>query len=512
MSLDLLEHPQNSPSASHASALSAIMRGAGSLYVGTIVQLAGRLLFAILVARWVGAEAIGIFTIGLVALQAFVMVATSGVEVGLYYFVSPAAKSRDWAAVKGMFWGSILSTCGLALLLSFSYVVFVRLYPLNGAAGPQAQAALMLFAPALVFQTLVTVLGSFGLALGSPRIRVVAERFTATIAQLILLVIFLALGLGTAGVILAYVVGITLAAAVGVVLIRRVYPRTKEPMALGASISKLYRYSYKQGLARIVGYVLMNANLFVLGYVSSAAEVGIYAAASRLTLVGLLFLEAFGQMFGTSAANHEREAYFREDYQRVTKWTVMFSAPLFVLLAAFASTWMMLMGPEFESGAIVLVILALSQLLSMFTGSTGFLLAVRGRPDLSLLNTVLGWGTSAALTVLLAPAYGALGAAVAFFAAMLVFFFLEASECRLVFGFFPFSRTMLKPLVLLSGLGIAAVTIARWQTWSVAAALLWSALLLGLYALLMWRWALQRVDVEVFNRILGTARARLASS
>ena len=73
------------------------------------------------------------------------------------------------------------------------------------------------------------------------------------------------------------------------------------------------------------------------------------------------------------------------------------------------------MGPEFAAGTPVLMILAMSQFISMFTGSSGFLLTVHGRPDLTLLNSVLGWGTGAILTVALAGTFGALGAAADFF-------------------------------------------------------------------------------------------------
>lgn len=507
MGLDSLRKLQARPAPGQdTGVLSHLLRGAGSLYLGTLVQLAGRLLFAVIVARLVGAEAVGVFTLGFVGIQALSMVATSGVEVALYHFVSPAVQDRDWAGVKGMFRASILTTGAAGILLSVLYALLIPYYPLNQSNGEQAASVLQLFAPALLFQVVVVVLGAFGMALGSPGIRVVADRLLGTIMQLVVLGVLLSLGLGIVGVILSYVGGMLCALVVAICLMWRLYPREGRAAPVWANIKRLYLYSYKQGLARIIGYVLMNSNLLVLGYLSGAGEVGIYAAASRLTLVGLLFLDAFGQMFGTVVANKQREDLFRDDFQRVTKWTVIFSTPLFVILAAFAPTWMALMGSEFVSGAPVLLVLACSQMLSMFTGSTGFLLAVRGRPGLSLLNATAGWGVSAVLTFVLAGAYGALGAAAAYFAAILVFVVLEATECLLVFGFFPVGRSILQSALLLSVLAVTAIFFRVIYPWSVLEIVVLSIFLLGSYALAIWRIALQPVDIVAFKGILGGLR------
>ena len=149
--------------------LSLVLGGASSLYIGTIVQLAGRLVFAVVVARLLGADAVGVFTVGFVAVQALGMVATSGIEVGLYHFVSPAVKNGDIGTVKGMFWASVGTTAVLAFVLAVLYVMLVPFYPLASSV-PGARLALQLFAPTLVLQVLVANNERFS---GIPQSRVV---------------------------------------------------------------------------------------------------------------------------------------------------------------------------------------------------------------------------------------------------------------------------------------------------------------------------------------------------
>lgn len=487
--------------------LSKLLGGASSLYFGTIVQLAGRLVFAVVVARLLGADAVGVFTVGFVAVQALGMVATSGVEVGLYHFVSPAVKNGDLATVKGMFWASMGTTAMIALMLAVPYVMLAPFYPL-AANVPEAKLALQLFAPALVLQVVVAVLGSFALALGYSSVKVVAERVAGTTAQLVTLFASLALGAGLLGVSLAYLGNVLIAVSLAGYLVWRMFPRQGSASSLWLNTKKLYLFSYKQGLARMIGYPLMNANLFLLGYLSSPTEVGIYSAASRLVLFGLLFLDAFGQMQATLVASKQRESHFKEDYQRVTKWIIVSSTPLFVLIGAFAPVWMRFMGAEFVVGSRALAILAVSQCVNVLAGSTGLILAVCGRPELSLLNTCLGWGTSAALAGILVANYGALGAAAAYFVAIIVIVLLEATECRYVFGFFPIGGSIIKPAVLIALFALVVMGLANVRAWSFAAALAWSSLLLVGLAIGMWRLALQPVDIEAVKGMLGRWDAR----
>jgi O-antigen/teichoic acid export membrane protein len=170
------------------------------------------------------------------------------------------------------------------------------------------------------------------------------------------------------------------------------------------------------------------------------------------------------------------------------------------------------MGPEFVAGAPVLVILASSQLINMYTGSTGFLLAVRGHPGLGLLNVTVAWGTSAALTVALAPQYGALGAAIGYFVAMIVIMTLEAVECRLVFGFFQVSKSILAPTLVLFLFGGAAIGLRLIYPWTLLETMILSAALLSCYALAIWRFALQPVDIAAFKGLVSGFRQPRAAT
>jgi O-antigen/teichoic acid export membrane protein len=483
-----------------------LLRGAGALYVSTILSFVGRLGFAILVARWAGADALGVFTLGFVSLQVLSMFAMFGIDVALVRYASPAYHAHDTRTLSNVFWATLLSALFLSVIVGVGFWFFIPYYPLTAASSARSLHAIQLFALALPCQVLISVMGAFALAQGNYLVRVFAERIVPAFAQIALLIVLMNVTSALNAVTLAYVFSLAVGVGIAIGFTVRLYPRGVEISDLWQHTRHLYRYSYMQGLGRLVGYTLMNANLFLLGALADSSQVGVYAAASRLTLIGLMFLDAFGQMFSPLAASQRDPVKFKQEFQWITKWIFMASTPLFLLLAIFAPVWMGLMGPAFVASSAVLTILAAAQTLNMITGASAVAQAVRGRPWLAFVNNLLGWGTSAVLTAIWAGQYGALGAAAAYFAAIVVFEILETLECFVFFRFAPFGADLFKPFLALAGMGIAAWLLHASFAWNIFTAMAVCAVLLLGYAIVVLRFGLERHDAEALRAVAVNLR------
>lgn len=490
--------------------LARILPGAGALYVSTIFQAVGRFLIGVMIARVLGADALGVFTLGFVSLQTLVGVAIFGLDSGIFHFLSPAYQRQDYSRVASLTRAILVATLSVSVLAGIGFVLVLPYYPLTVSSSSQNLRALEIFAIGVPFQVALSVLSSLAMSVGDSSVRVLAERILNTAAQVVLLGVVLAAGFGIEAVAASFVAGIAIGAVVAGIMVRRILPRTRVPPTWRGNIWELYRYSYPQGLARVSGYLLMNANLFLLGYLSNSFQVGLYAAASRLTLLGLLFLDAFGSMFASLAASEQNHQQLKQSFQWVTKWIMVTSCPLFVLLAVFAPVWMTLMGPEFAVGGSVLALLAVAQFISMSTGAIGVTLAVRGHPQLGLLNNLLGWGTSAFLTAVLAASLGAMGAAIAYLAAILVFWVLEVTQSLRFLGFLPFGRSLVKPMLLLGGLATVSLLLREIHSWDLLTLIPLCAFLGAAYAFLLWRFALPPQDLALFREIVENLRRRKA--
>jgi O-antigen/teichoic acid export membrane protein len=404
----------------------------------------------------------------------------------------------------------VVATLTASVVVTIAFVLLVPFYPLTPSSSPENLRALQIFVLGVPLQVALGVLGALAMTVGETSVRVLPERIVATAAQVVLLAVVLVAGLGIEAMALSYVAGIGIAAVLAILMVARILPRAAPAPNWFKCIWELYRYSYPQGLARVSGYLLMNANLFLLGYLANSFQLGLYAAASRLTLLGLLFLDAFGAMFAATAASEQNQQALKQGFQWITKWIMLTSCPLFILLAVFAPIWMTLMGPEFAVGGDVLAVLAVAQFISMSTGAIGVTLAVRGHPKIGLLNSVVGWGTSALLTAVLASTLGALGAAIAYLAAILVFLVLEVTESHVLLGFLPFGRSLLKPFALFGALTAVSLLCRSLYTWDLLTLIPLCAGLLAGYGVLLWQFALPPQDLAFFREVGANLLGRRA--
>ena len=103
----------------------------------------------------------------------------------------------------------------------------------------------------------------------------------------------------------------------------------------------------------------------------------------------------------------------RRIYAAATGWVVRLSLPAFVALLVFPDELLRLFGPDFAAGAAVTVILALGQLVNAATGPCGTLLNMSGRVALNMADNLAALVLNVLLNLWLIPAYGIVGAAVA---------------------------------------------------------------------------------------------------
>lgn len=479
-----------------------LVRGAGILYVTTVFQLVGRLLVTYIIAQSLGAAGLGIYSIGFVTTQVLTMLAVNGQDTAILKFVSPAYKNGDRMTVRVMLDAAMILTLTVGLVLMIGMMVVFPFVVFSSTGSADARAVAPWFAPAVVLQSVMAILGAFGLAHNQPHIKAIPEKVFGTLAQILATALLLRAGLG----LWAVVLGLVIANGVSVIgllwFIRNLYPRSVVATGLGAAIRKLFGFSWKLGLANAAGYVLLNAALLVLG-ATSVAQAGLYAAASRLTLMGLLFLEAFGQNFAPLAASKFGDPALEQDLQRVTVWIVVLSAPIYIVLFAFAPQWMSFLGPDFLAAVPVLMVLALAQMINMLTGNASVLVSVSHRPGLRVLNNIGAWGTNFILVLALAVPFGALGAAVAYLCGVLIVDTLEYVETRFLLGYATFGKSIVKPLLWIVFMWAALVLVNVLVAPNLVGAIALAVVFLAVYAGVMFFSGLPAADVAMLKRLAG---------
>lgn len=219
-------------------------------------------------------------------------------------------------------------------------------------------------------------------------------------------------GHGTFQVPLAYTLGSVVgSAAVGLWYVRRygwVYPRF-EP--------RFWRMAIKEALpvagSRALRAVSFNFDVLMLGYPFAQSPVGLYAAAYRIVTLPLLgYATLFTALFPALVRLTSTE---KTRFAIIGTTAIGASALIMTLvlrqLAAPLLTW--LMGPAFSGGSDALRMLAWSIPLTAAAGVCRQLLLASGHQRVDLIVVACGAATNVILNILLIPAHGLIGAALA---------------------------------------------------------------------------------------------------
>ncbi len=209
----------------------------------------------------------------------------------------------------------------------------------------------------------------------------------------------------------------------------------------GSVARAFWRFAAPRGFAGTFQVIVLWLNVLLVGAILGTRGAGVYAAVSRLVMIGTFALEgtrlAIGpQLSALLAREQSRRA--AELYQVATRWLMIASWPAYVILAIFPAVALRLFGHGYSEGATALVILALAMLVNLGTGNVTVVLLMGGRSSWNLLNTALALTVVVSLNLLLLPHIGIAGAAVAWGASIVVDNLAAVIEVWVVLRMSPF--------------------------------------------------------------------------
>lgn len=232
-------------------------------------------------------------------------------------------------------------------------------------------------------------------------------------------------------------------------------------------LQEFWRFTAPRGVARFFQVGLQRADIAIVAALAGPAAGAVYAAATRFLVLGQVAVQALQQVSEPHLARlialDQRRAV-RSVYHQLTLWSVTLTWPLYLLVAVFAAPLLtVIFGVTYAEGGLTLSILAVTMLFATAMGPVDVLLLMAGRSGLSLINT----GTALAIDVIgclvLVPAAGIEGAALAWAVAIVtrnVMGMVQVGRHLHVRPFTPISAAMGAVCIVLFGLAPAAVAIA----------------------------------------------------
>jgi O-antigen/teichoic acid export membrane protein len=445
-----------------------IARGGSIAFLGNVMVRLLTLLTDMLIGRFIGAFGYGVYSLILSILNTTGNLSSLGLPQGVIRYGALAHVDNDKRRLKGI----LLSAIAIAIPLAFLIMlIMIKWAPeiadliLDSSDQFWLIQVLVWALPFLVFANIMGAFAQTYRRIDLQQLILIAHRIS-NLFILLLLVLFL--GLGLTGVMYSYVVGMVISALLGLYIAIHLFPDlTSRRIKPTFQNRTLLRFSLPVFLSGFVYILLNNMDRLMVGYFSTTEQAGVYSAAARISTLQATVLAAMLSI----AAPMMAELFARQDiktlrliYQQVTRWILIFSLPVFLIIIFIPDEIMSLFGDDFVSGGRILLILAIGQLVNAATGPIGKLMEMVGKQDVTLIALILVVLINFSLNIWLIPIYAAVGAAIATSASVSLIFGLLALGSFRVTGIKLYGWNLLKPIIAavfaaLLGFGIGELNV-----------------------------------------------------
>jgi len=400
-----------------ADLLGLVVKASFGSFIVNVLSAGVGFLCHVLLARLLGRRDYGIYAYAFSWMTLLGLLATVGLDGAFRRFLPVYRAQGDWAAFRGLFrFGhaivvfagvggavlALLAVRGFGPSLGNGYgptlAIAAGLVPLLGLGllaragleaqrrAVQGQIPLRLVRPALTIGFVV------------PAVMVLPGRMNAPGAMALHVLATLA----------AVLLGHTLLFRALPPATRGVMPRTERRAWLDMSLPVF--------ALTILGLVLQQIDLLMLGALPGAATTGAYAAAQRLVLPASLGMVAVNSITVPMMAELHETGRHRE-LQRVLSTAALgifvTTIPMALVLCAFAGPFLRLFGPGFDEARNALLLLLACQVVGAVTGSVGYLLTMTGYQVRTALVLAMCTAANVALNLVFIPRWGMEGAAFA---------------------------------------------------------------------------------------------------
>lgn len=349
-------------------------------FLGTVISVIVGFFFKVYLSRVLGADALGIYSLGITTIGVLGIFLSFGYGNGLIRFISKYKATQNYNKLLSYLTNtSIINLC-VVLPISILFYFFPEIIADNMLKTPKLKEYIPLFG-------LMMFINSF-LVLAEQTIRGLQEVKKSTIINTFLrlpfkigmVVIFFNWGWRIEGYIIAEILGSVLGFIFLIILIKRLLPRTKDFKRANFN-NEEKKYSLNLLITNSVLALGRHGDKIVLVYFLSTFELGIYSVTLTiaafiplvLTSVNSIFSPIISQLHSQNKLN-ELAHYFKLS----GRYIFLLSFPLMVFIFLFSKPIMSLFGNDFIQGSVLLSLIVIGQFINVSMGSVGLMLQMTG--------------------------------------------------------------------------------------------------------------------------------------
>lgn len=432
-----------------------VSKTAGNAAVVGFGNIAGNILkyvsSNIMIARGYGADVLGLYSASFALASLVSSIFQLGLDNAMIRYISVYRKKQETNALLGLV---IFCTCisaGAGILGALLFLALARYLAVTVYDDPHLVEYLRLMAPLIPLMCIQTIWFSGLQGFKAFQWRVFSERFLPPIVLILLLGIGIFFHFHTLYIIVATLVSTLTGTICGLYFLFRSITRLKNRPSLEQYEMRSWMgFAFPVLLSAIMDIILdATDTLLLLVYKASRLGLAEYSVSSRVSYFVSIPLISLNAIFAPTIAelhtSGERQK-LADMFKIVTKWTITFSLPLFLLSALLSRSLLAISGDQLVPGWPVLVALALGQMINAATGSVGYMLIMTGHQRVTFINTSTALVVNIVLGIILTPRYGVLGTAISTGVAEMVVNIVRLTQVVIFLKMQPYRWDTLKPI------------------------------------------------------------------
>ncbi len=409
---------------------SLVATAATGLLTGLAGSVAGKtlvFLLQVLVSRYYGPGYYGLFVTGLLTAHIMQTLSSLGVQKGGMRFLAVAHENNDISAMGSIFRFSVMVPIVGGIVVGVSCYFLAPFIAATCFRNPDLEDIIRLFSFSIPFFALLRTASDMTRAFKTAKYAVLAEDLLFPSLHIGIFVSLHALGYGFSSVIYSFIISNAicsfLIAVLGWRMVRNYAgrPSADAPARTGAIEAGIWRQLLNFSLPLLPMGLLFTLNgsiaIVMLNMLTKASDVGEYAAAARWVMLFALITLPMKLIFAPMIAGQygiNEMGKIEVLYKTSCRWMLFLTLPVFTFLLVAREPLMMIFGKGFTtSGPSVLGILLIGSLFASFVGVAADMLIMSGNQYLELACLIGGLTLNISLNLLLIPAYGVAGAAIA---------------------------------------------------------------------------------------------------
>jgi O-antigen/teichoic acid export membrane protein len=429
--------------------------------VGAVVNAGAGFLLTLIVSRYLGPSEAGVFAVLVSTYMILLVSGKLGADTALVHTLPRLLddqRAGDVRSATSAALGPVLvvnSVAAAAVIVLAPRMADVLLPTTDPAV---AVPGIIVMACALPLGTATLILLAATRGLGRIVALVTIENILKPALRCVLVLVVLAAGYGVTAAVVAWAAPALLGLVAAAWAYRRAAPATEGTPDRAALRTRIWGFARPRAGAAVLEILGLHVGVLLLSALATSADAGVFNAAARVVMLGTLLQNSLrlvvapqvSRLLGRGATAEV------ERLHRVSAvWIVLASWPFYACLVLWPGAVMSMFGAGFEQGATALAILAVGMMVNLATGNVMVVVLMSGHSRVNLWITIISVAANTALCILLIPAMGTVGAAIARTTAVVFENLAAAVFVRRSLGV----RTVSSPLIHAAALSVFAYAV-----------------------------------------------------